>query len=197
VTTQFIHKEKNMLKRLTILGLVVFVLIAVVRAQDATPTPTPAILSQPAQREIYTVLQYGDGVFEPELWFASAAESAARTTATFSASKLGGVAYIDYLHYDKGLKSEEFDAVFNDAWFKATLANYQTWTRSTECNFDAIKVHEFNLENNNLKYVMRYWIAPATDTRILTLFIVFPSADTGNLDAYSKRIFPEAAACPK
>ena len=58
-----------MIKRFIILVVLLSGALLVSRAQDK---PT---------REIYTVLSYGDSVFEPDKWLASAREEAGRTTA--------------------------------------------------------------------------------------------------------------------
>jgi hypothetical protein len=187
-------KGKIMLKRFLLIVIVCLSLVLVVRAQDATPTLTS---ETPARREIYTALAYGD-VLESDLWIASANEDVARTTATFRSDKLGAVAYVDYLHFDKGLKAEEVDAVFNDAWFKGTLANYDAWRRIVTCKLEGdVTLHEFNVEKSQNKYAMRYWIQPVSQTRTVAIFLVFPISDTGNMDAYAQRLFPDASTCAK
>jgi hypothetical protein len=158
-------------------------------AQDAATDETAP------QREIYTALGYGDGVFEPDIWYASASEEPSHTQATWRADGIGGLAYLDYIHFDEGVAFSQLDAVFNDGWFNATLSNYRVWRENTRCDLGSLRLIEFNLQTNSIKYAMRYWIEVVNDTRVLTMFVVFPADDESNLDAYSEQLFPELPSC--
>jgi hypothetical protein len=177
-----------MLKRIGLLLVVLSMLFVVVRAQDTTEEALP-------EREIYTALSYGDDVFEPDIWYASASEEGSRTRATWRADGLGGVAFLDYLHFDEGILFSQIDAVFDDGWFNATLANYSVWRENTRCDLGDLRLIEFSLQTNNIKYEMRYWLEIVNDYRVLSMFIVFPAADKANLDDYADRLFPELSSC--
>lgn len=173
-----------MTKRLLLTALLIIGLALVARAQND-------------QREIYTALAYGETAFEPETWLASAAELGTRTTATWRNDSEGALAYLDYLHYDEGFDPEDMDDVFGPRWFDVTLANYEGWRELRRCQFeDELRLHEFSLQFNNLKYTMRYWIQPVEDnTRVLTLFVLYPTDQFERLNEYAERLFPGAAAC--
>lgn len=147
------------------------------------------------QREIYTVLDFGDPVFEPELWYVSATESASRTTATWTAESLGGLAYMDYLHFDGGFTDEDMDAVFGQEWFDTSLYNYSVWRENAACDLGGIRLHEFSLQNADIKYEMRYWIEMVSPTRVLTSFVVFPTEAQDALVDYAERLYPDANSC--
>ncbi len=168
--------------------ILLFLLIAagVVFAQDEVGE---------SQREIYTVLDIGDPVFEPELWYVSATESASRTTATFTADSLGGLAFIDYLHFDGGFNPEDVETVFGQEWFDTTLYNYAVWRQNTFCDLGDVRLYEFSLQNADIKYGMRYWIEQISPTRVLTMFIVFPIDTEGALEDYAERLYPDAYSC--
>lgn len=156
--------------------------------------------AQSPQREIYTVLSYGDEVFEQERWLASASELGARTTATWRNDTEGALAYADYIHFDDGFDPETIDDAFGARWFDVTLSAYQGWRELNNCTFETeeqlIRLYEFSLQQNDIKYTMRYWITPAEDTtRVLTLFVLYPSAELDTLDEYAERLFPEAIKC--
>lgn len=173
-----------MLKRLVVLIVLLAGALMVTRAQDTT-----------SEREIYTVLEYGEGIFEPELWLASAAEQGIRTTAQWRADAIGALAYLDYIHYDAGITAEQIPAIFNQDWFDVTLANYQGWRETTNCQLGDVWLHEISLQESNLKYSMRYWITPVSDTRVLTLFVIFRTDDRDMLEEYAQKLFPDAAVC--
>jgi hypothetical protein len=172
-----------MFKRLLI---VVVLMSAVVLAAHAQSTP---------EREIYTVLHYGDDVFEPDVWLASAAEEASRTTATWRAESLGAVAFASYLHFDEGVTPDTVKKFFTNEWFNGSFTNYQGFREMTHCDVQDVTVHEFSMLVNNQKYMMRYWIKPVSDTRILTIFIVFPTKDQVQLDEYAQKLFPDVISC--
>jgi hypothetical protein len=147
------------------------------------------------EREIYTVLHYGDNVFAPDVWLASATEEAARTTATWTADSLSGLAYADYLHFDDGIQPDTMSTFFNDAWFEAVFTNYQGFRQMNRCTIHDITLYEFTTLVHDQKYMMRYWIEPVSDTRILALFLVFPTKDQTSLDEYAIKLFPTAVSC--
>jgi hypothetical protein len=175
-----------MLKKLVIVMLVVCCGAVLMRAQDEFLE----------DREIYTVLSYGDDVFEPELWLASAAESAVTTTATWNSPTYGALSYLDYRHYDDGITTEEIDALFDNTFFEANFANYATWRKTAVCYSGDLTLHEFELSNGDLLYNMRYWIAPAEEnTRVSAHFIVFPNSYLPELDGYAEQLYPELPVC--
>lgn len=179
-----------MLKRLLIISVVLLLaVLGVARAQDATETATAP------EREIYTALAYGDEVFDPEIWLASAAEETTRTTATWRADSLGGLAFLGYLHFDDGYSSSDVDTVFDKTWFDNSFSNYQGFRELTTCKAEDLTMHEFSMLVNDQKYTMRYWIQQVSSTRVLTLFIIFPTVDKATLDSYSESLFPDLVSC--
>lgn len=156
--------------------------------------------AQAPQREIYTVLSYGDQAFDPETWLASAAELGARTTATWRNDREGALAYADYIHFDDGFDPETIDDAFGARWFDVTLSAYQGWREINNCTIETetvfIRLYEFSLQQNDIKYTMRYWITPTQDeTRVLTLFVLYPTSEVETLDEYAELLFPEAVKC--
>ncbi len=157
------------------------------------------------QREIYTVLAFGEDVFEPERWYTSAAESAGRTTATWTAKAesgfVGALAYADYLHFDGGYTSEGLTELFNDAWFDGVLANYESHTSTTACQSeDGLMLFEFTVNSDGTPYTMRYWVEPVEETRVMALFIVFPAGDVAArrlLETYAQALYPALSICPR
>ncbi|MBZ0297996.1 MAG: hypothetical protein K8L99_35915 [Anaerolineae bacterium] len=170
-------------------------LAAVVHAQD---TGT-------AEREIYTVLNYGEDVFEPDLWFTSATESASRTTATWTAKPdsgfAGGLAYADYLHFDDSYSMDGLDTMFSDDWFDGILANYESYSSTISCGeMDSLRLYEFAVVSNDENYIMRYWVEPASEDRVMAMFLVFPAKDVEArrmMEDYARRLFPDLPACPR
>jgi hypothetical protein len=179
-----------MIQRLLLLALSLFALLNVVTAQDATPTVPPA-----PQREIYTVLGYGDGVFETDLWLASAEETPNRTRATWRSDNIGGVAFADYLHFETGVTPDQFDTLFGADWFNATLSNFAVWREETRCDLGNLRLIQYTLQIADTNYSMRYWIEWVSDTRVMTLYVVVPDGFASLLDTYGARLYPDLASC--
>lgn len=147
-----------------------------------------------SRREIYTVLAYGDDLFEPELWLAQATEHEDRTTGSWVSADLGGLAYADYLHFPSGIEDPE--AFFDEAWFEVTFENYDFWALIDRCEFeDGTTLRLFDVKDDGNEYWMRYWTRQETETRVLAFFLVFPKTSGANLEKYSERFAPETTSC--
>jgi hypothetical protein len=147
------------------------------------------------RREIYVALAYGDAIFEPETWRASAREESAKTIALWESDEHGAIGYLEYLHFEGGLSEEIIKDTFNDNWFEISFENYASWEEVAECQFDGTTLFEFDMLNNDIQYRMRYWIRAETETRAITFFLVFPTAQMEALDEYSARFDPVGTAC--
>jgi len=184
------------MRRLLIMLVLVMLLVAalMVGAQDMEDED-----ELPPLREIYIALSFGDEVFEPDLWLASATEGEARTTSVWNAAQLSALSYLDLLHFDDGYSIEGIDAFFNDTWFEAAFANYEMWERMAVCDYRDdeydLTLHEFSMSTGGESYTMRYWIDLFNETRVAAIFIVFPASSSATLDDYSARLYPELPAC--
>ncbi len=161
-------------------------------AQAAEPTPDDG-----AAREIYTVLALGDPVFSARLWLASAAEADTRTTATWTASSLGALAFAELLHFDSGYDEAGLREYFDDGWFAVTFKDYDAWERTGRCAFDGVMLDEFSLALGGQDYLMRYWVQPISPTRVLAFHLVFPATRRQQLELYSQRYAPLAYTCAR
>lgn len=181
-----------MVKRIVVFIAVLSLVFVVARAQEATETPEEEAL----EREIYTVLDWGDAAFEPVLWYASAEELPARTRGTWRADSLGGLAFADYLHFDEGILWTQIDDVFNEDWFDVSIGtSYEVWRENVRCDLGTTRLIEFSLQVNNIKYDMRYWIDRASAYRVMAAFLVFPADDQDNLQAYAEKLYPDLSSC--
>lgn len=151
------------------------------------------------QREIYTALAYGEGIFEMDLWLASAAEQTDRTTATWVANDLGGLAYVEYLHFEEEYTSRSLERHFDDRWFDVTFENYEDWEETERCTQDDMTLIYLDMVNEidgtEYEYKMRYWILPETSTRVAALSLVLPEDDSSNLEKYAAKLVPDFSEC--
>jgi hypothetical protein len=148
-----------------------------------------------AKREIYTALEYGDDVFEPELWFANAAEEATRTTAQWTSFELKAVSFLEILDFDQDMDQAGIEAYFNTAWFTGAFANYEGWGQSAACRFGDTMLFEFNMDSEGRPYALRYWVQPINARRVVAVFITLPLDVPDLMNTYAARMFPDAASC--
>jgi hypothetical protein len=157
----------------------------VVSAQDETPP-----------REIYTVLAYGDDVFEPEVWLVSAAsEQASRTTAQWTADSMQAVAYVDYLHFDEGATAKAIHDYFDEDGWEVILSNYEEFEQTNRCSLDDLDLYEYDVTFEGEPYLMRYWIEKVSDSRVAAANLVFREDDVALMDEYAARFFPDLISC--
>jgi hypothetical protein len=158
-------------------------------AQPVTPVPGPA------PREIYVALAFGDPLFAPGEWQASAAELDDRTTATWRSAEYGALGYAELLHFNGGYTADELRRYFDDSWFEVTFKTYDRWEQTAACRYDEVLVREFALEIDDVPFVMRYWVMPVSPTRVLAFHLVFPQEYRRVLADYSLRFAPAAFEC--
>jgi hypothetical protein len=172
-----------MLKHTLLLVVLVCVSVSAVWAQEDEP-----------RREIYTVLELGDDVFEIGVWRAQASEEVDRTTATWYSEELGAVAFADYLHFDGG--GVDLETFFDEEWFEVTFENYDSWELTSQCEVDDdLQLRVFNVIDEEIAYTMNYWVRVESETRVLAFFIVLPQENVRHMATYSERFEPRAVSC--
>jgi hypothetical protein len=157
----------------------------------------PALAQETEPREIYTVLGYGDGVFERGSWMATAYEQFDRTTAYWTSTEPSAIAYIDLLHYANGFTVNEALRFFGDieSWLDAVLVNYQPWEITARCGAGAVMLYEFNGMFENEPQLIRYWFQATAPDRLLTVQLIFTAEDRDLLDSYAEQLFPTLPTC--
>ncbi|MCB9450577.1 MAG: hypothetical protein H6672_04015 [Anaerolineaceae bacterium] len=147
-------------------------------------------------REIYTALAFGEAIFEPDIWLASASEKPDRTTAEWRADPLLGLAFLDYLHFDDGITPEDADAFFTSDWFEVTFSSYQSWEKRATCVFDNhLTLREFAFVFDDAPYTMRYWTQYINENRVSALFLLLPSDQPELMETYAERLYPAGYSC--
>ncbi|MCA1899218.1 MAG: hypothetical protein LDL50_00790, partial [Chloroflexi bacterium] len=61
---------------------------------------------------------------------------------------------------------------------------------------DGLRLYEFKTQNQGFEYGVHYWVKSDTDTRVISLMVVFPLELKDALDDYSARLFPTYPSCP-
>jgi len=198
-------QKKWMILILVIIVVVVIIGVALsVLAQDNQPTQPVVAIDPPSgsttnnsAREIYTVLTFGNGVFEPENWLAGGQEMLDRTVATWASESIGGTSLAEYLHFNQGFDpATVVSEWFNNEWFTSAFSDFSTWTPQGACAAGSTTLYEFALVQSNLNYVLRYWVELMPPDRILAFQMLFPEEQSPLLEQYAQRYNANLFDCP-
>jgi hypothetical protein len=187
------QKWKTALTSLACAGLILTAGCAL-QDQAAPPTPTPCP-APPIQQDIDAALNFANGIFEPERWKLTQDQAPFIIHLLWLQQDGGGVAHQEYLLYDCGYTPDDLDNYFSEDNFNVILSGYEDWQSTTRCEADGITLYEFDLIYEGGDYLMRYWIKPLSDTRVLDLSLAFPAADVNLMNAYAVRLFPQLSSC--
>ncbi len=134
--------------------------------------------------------------FASDEWTQVLASDEFRTTGTWTMSSLGGLAYLDYLHYDCGVTQAQIDTYFSIENFSILLANYQSYQYTDLCEHDGVRLYQFDVVTTaGDEYKMRYWVWQVSATRVASLGLTFPVTQQAALAEYAGDLFPDLPTC--
>ncbi len=151
--------------------------------------------SPSADQDIAAALAFAGDTFAAPTWAEQVSSDAAKTTVTWTASKLGAVAYLEYLHYDCGYTQAQIDEYYGAASWATIFANYDSYAKVDECSYDDLRLYEYDVSLNAYDYAVRYWVKPATDTRVAGLMLVVPTDQAATMAQYAGDLFPQLPTC--
>jgi hypothetical protein len=180
-------KGLNFLKIRILFLALLFVTQSVALAQDAEPSAT--------QRELITLLEYGDGVFQSGDWRvyqAGESENASYAVWTLQAESVGAARII---HFDETVTTEYLTHYFNNSLFEYDFTNYTEWKLTTHCESDGMLLYEFDLTRKNEHFAARYWARPEGEDTVWTITLIFPKAQPDLLDEYASAFYSDFISC--
>lgn len=145
--------------------------------------------------ETEAVVAYGTGIFDPAEWTLTVTLGEGRSSVEWRNQTAGSLAYVDYIHYDCGIPEGEIDRFYSPDGFSVILSNYDSYSRRQICKLDDVRLYEFDVQFQGSDYEMRYWVTPATQTRMLALDIVFLDSDHDAMESYARQLFPQIPSC--
>ncbi len=158
--------------------------------------PAPISCASPsADHDIAAALALAGDTFAASTWVEQVSSDSAKTTVTWTASSLGAVAYLEYLHYDCGYTQQQIDDYYSPASWATIFANYDSYEKVDECSYDNLRLYEFDASLNGSDYAVRYWVKPATDTRVAGLMLVIPVDQAATVAQYAGELFPKLPTC--
>lgn len=169
-----------------------------------TPTSTPSIIPtldpscvspQPTQDDIDRALSFTGKLFDTPNWERSYSVMEGRVAVTWLHVD-GFLAYLEALIYPCGYKEDDIDIYFSDQNWKIILSNYESYELETGCRKDeGLRLYELSVVADSIEYEMRYWVVSDTNTRVITLMLVFPLGFENMMNDYANNIFPTLETC--
>ncbi len=195
------------LASLLALGLATLACNYILRPQARGPaTPTPAPIPQhctnsagPTQADIDYALAYPGKTFAASDWEQTYNTENQRVSVAWTSQNDGALAYLEYLPYDCGYTQADLDEFFSPENIAGViLQNYQNPQPLAQCRQDAEKLtlYEYRTSLHDTSYLVRLWVRPVSNTRVLYFLLTFPEESRSTLDKYAQTMFPALTSCP-
>jgi hypothetical protein len=162
------------------------------------PTVTAACVSpQPTQEDIDRALSFPGTAFDVSEWQQSHSVSERRVSVIWQNVSSGAVAYLEENIFPCGYEEPDLNAQYSDENWKSVFQNYEQYEMVNRCKRnDGIRLYEFKTQNQGFEYHVKYWVMNDTDTRTISMMLVFPFGLDAMLGDYSTRLFPTYPSCP-
>ncbi len=158
--------------------------------------PAPISCASPsADEDIAAALAFSGDTFAAPTWAQTVSSDDAKTTVTWTASSLGAVAYLEYLHYNCGYTQTQIDEYYGAASWATIFANYDSYEKVDDCSYENLHLYEYDVSLNGSDYAVRYWVKPATDTRVAGMMLVIPVDQVATMAQYAGDLFPKLPTC--
>lgn len=167
---------------------------------EAAPTiDMPQLISckgQSLEEDIAQIRAIVADTFAGDDWSESIGNNEFRTYVTWTNVSLGGLAFIDYQHYDCGVTQAQIAAYFSEENFDILLSNYQSFDRTASCESAGTQLYEFDVVTmEGIDYMLRWWYWQETPTRVAIMQLAFPVTDQASLAQYAGALFPNFPTC--
>jgi len=161
------------------------------------PTVTPVCISpEPTQSDIDRALSFTDTTFDASEWERSYTVAENRVSVTWLNNPSGAVAYLEVLIFPCGYEEPDLNNYYDENW-TTIFQYYERYELVDECQRnDGVRLYEFKTQNQGFEYGVRYWVKNDTDTRVISMMIVFPLELNAMMGDYSTRLFPTYPFCP-
>jgi len=169
----------------------------IVRTETPLPTVTPVCIApEPTQGDIDRALSFSGEILETAEWEKSYTVAENRVSVTWLNNPLGAVAYLEALIFPCGYEEPDLNNYYDENW-GTIFQNYESYELLDECKRnDGLRLYEFKTQNMGFEYGINYWVKNDTETRVISMMVVFPLESKLLLDEYSSMLFPGYSTCP-
>jgi hypothetical protein len=169
----------------------------------ATPTATLADIApdsncpdpQPTQDDIDFALGFNNEHFKSAGWKMSYTVTEYRVTVTWKNDDLGAVANFDHVIFC-GATSASLDQYYTSDTFDIIFQNYSEHELEKDCRSrNNLRLYEFKVKSQGFDYNARFWVEIVDNDHTRETLLVFPIADSTNMDTYSKKLMSTLPSC--
>jgi len=151
---------------------------------------------EPTDEDVKRTLTLGGDQFDSPNWEKRYSVEPYRVTVIRKNTSEGIVALAENLIFTCGYGQNELNDLFSGENLSSIFSDYDTMAISNFCEKpNDIAMYELDLSLDGADYISRFWVKQESDTRLLTMRLVFPTADLAKLEEYSKKVFPEYPFC--
>lgn len=150
---------------------------------------------EPTEKEVKRVMSIGKDPFASTDWVKSYTVEPYKVSLTRRNNAEGALFIADYLMFNCGYGQEDLDNLFSAEAFDVMLADYESHTLLNFCEKTGLSLYEYDLLFKGTEFLARFWVKQESDTRLLTVQLVFPKASLALLDEYSNKLYPELTSC--
>lgn len=160
------------------------------------PTTANCIDIAPTPADIDRALNFTGKIFENENWVRTYTVSADRVSVLWESASLGAIAFLEALIFPCGYEDLDLDNFFSlDSW-QIVFGGYESYDFLSECrNDNGQRLYEFVLTTGGFEYDANYWSVNDTETRVVTMEIIFPIESEIVFDEFSYSLFPQIPSC--
>ncbi len=181
---------------LILLSMITTVFLAACAPAAASGPRDDCGLIEPTDQDVSKILSFGEDLFASEKWIRSYTVEPYKITLTRKNETDLAVAYTEYLIYTCGYGQQELDDYFSEEGFNIVFEGYESHVRSAFCEVpNDIALYKFDLVDEGIEYTANYWVEQTDDNHLLVEMLVFPRTSAGQLDEYSKKLFPKLTTC--
>lgn len=151
---------------------------------------------EPTDEDVKRTLTLGAGLFDSPDWEKQYSVEPYKVTVIRQNNVDAVLALAENLIFTCGYGQNELNDLFSGENLNLIFSDYTTLVISNFCEKpDDIALYELDLTLDGVDYVSRFWVKQDSDTRLLTMRLVFPKSNSTTLDEYSRKVFPEFSSC--
>lgn len=170
-----------------------------------TPTSTPTettvtdctTQTEPTEQDIQYLLGFpGDSLASAE-WERSYQVKNMVASATWMNNTKGAMVDVEMLIFSCGYTQNNVDTYFSEKNLtEVILRDYQpVFTSKCKDVTGRLELFEFNATLHEQPYLVRLWIQPVNDTRLLSAILTYPEVSKGEFDQVSQELFSSLHSC--
>ncbi len=167
--------------------------LALAPIEQATPV---CISQEPTDADVDRALTYTKELFSSPDWERTYTVGGGRVVVTWSNGAATAIAYLEALIFPCTYEEPDLNNFFNEENWQIIFANYESYQPVAECRTDnGLRLYQFSAVDSGFTYNINYWVKNDTETRVISMMIVFPVESEVLMTEYSNSLFPELTSC--